>query len=52
MFERSGADERGRFRLDQLLVQIFGCGTDPVGDVGELQLSEKFEQGQTGLEPS
>lgn len=31
-FERAGADERGRFRIDQLLVQGFSCDADSVGD--------------------
>jgi len=38
------ADECGRFRIDQLLVERLGRGPDPIGDIGEFQLSKKFEQ--------
>ena len=37
---------------DELLVERFGRGSDSVGDVGEFQLAEQVEQGQTDLEPS
>ena len=43
--EGGSADECGRFRIDQLLVERLGRGPDPVGDIGEFQLSKKFEQG-------
>ncbi|MCB5276074.1 hypothetical protein BJG92_03629 [Arthrobacter sp. SO5] len=45
-FERGGADERGRLRFDELLVQGFGRGTDPVGDIGEFQLAKEVKQGR------
>ena len=44
--ERASTDKRGRFRVDQLLIKGLGRGADPVGDIGELQLSKKFEQGR------
>ena len=44
--EWGGADERARLPPDQLLVQHLGRGPDPVGDISELQLSKKFEQGR------
>ena len=45
-FERCGADERGCLRLDQLLVQGFGRGADPVGDLGEFQVAQAVKQGR------
>ena len=45
-FERGGADERGRFRVDQLLVERFGRDPDPVGDIGEFQFPEELEEGR------
>lgn len=45
-FERAGADERGRFRVDQFLIQCFGRNADAVGDIGEFQLSKQVEQHQ------
>ncbi|GGK87055.1 hypothetical protein GCM10007382_03750 [Salinibacterium xinjiangense] len=50
-FERSSTDERGRFRVDQLLVQRLGRDPDPVGDIGEFELAKKVKPG-SGLEPS
>jgi hypothetical protein len=44
--EGGSADECGRFRIDQLLVERLGRGPDPIGDIGEFQLSKKFEQGR------
>jgi hypothetical protein len=44
--ERAGADERGRFRIDQLLIERFGRDPNAVGDVGEFELGEKVEQGR------
>jgi hypothetical protein len=44
--ERGGADERGRLRLDQLLVQRFGRGADPIRDIGEFQLAKQVKQGR------
>ena len=44
--ERGGADERGRFRVDQLLVERLGRDPNPVGDIGEFQLAKKVEQGR------
>ena len=43
--EGGSADERGRFRIDQLLVERLGRGPYPVGNIGKFQLSKKFEQG-------
>src|SRR5699024_4854978 len=45
-FERGRADERDRFRIDQLLIQRFGRDTDPVGDIGEFQFPEELEEGR------
>ena len=45
-FERGGADKRGRLGLDELLVQGFGRGTYPIGDVGEFQLAKEVKQGR------
>ena len=45
-FERAGANERGRLRLDQLLVQRLGCEANSVGNIGEFQLGEKVKQGR------
>ncbi len=45
-FERSGADERGRFRINQLLIERLRRDTDPVGDIGEFQFPEKLEEGR------
>jgi hypothetical protein len=44
--ERAGADERGRFGIDQLLVERLGRDPNPVGDVGEFQFAKKVEQGR------
>src|SRR5690606_13618704 len=41
-----GADERGRFRIDQPLIERFGRDTDPVGDIGEFQFPEELEEGR------
>lgn len=45
-FIRSGADERGRLRVDQLLVELLRREPDPVADVGGLQFPEKLEEGR------
>ena len=45
-FEWGGADERARFRVDQLLIERLGRDPDPVGDIGELQLGKQVEQGR------
>ena len=45
-FERSSVDERGRFRVDQLLVQGLGRDPDPVGDIGEFELTKKVKKGR------
>lgn len=42
--ERGGADERGRFRINQLLIERLRRDADPVGDVGEFQFPEKLEE--------
>ena len=47
-FERASADERGRFGVDQLLIERFRRDPDSVGDVGEFQLAKKVEQGRLG----
>jgi len=44
--EQGRADHRSRFCTNQLLVEPVGRGPDPVGDIGEFQLSKKFEQGK------
>ncbi|GGF24447.1 hypothetical protein GCM10011399_17450 [Subtercola lobariae] len=44
--KRCGADECRSFRVDQLLVQGLGRDPDPIGDVGEFELSKKIEQGR------
>lgn len=43
-FERGGVDEHGGFGLDELLVQSFGRGTDPLGDIGEFELPQQIKQ--------
>jgi hypothetical protein len=45
-FERGGADERGRFRINQLLIERFRRDTDPVGDIGEFQFPKELEEGR------
>jgi len=45
-FERGGADERGRFRVDQLLIERLGRRPNPVGDIGEFQFPEELEEGR------
>lgn len=45
-FERGSTDERGRFRIDQLLVERLGRDPDPVGDIGEFQFPEELEEGR------
>jgi hypothetical protein len=35
--EGGSADECGRFRIDQLLVERLGRGPDVIGDIGEFQ---------------
>ena len=42
--EWGSADERGRFRIDQRLVESFGRVPDSVGDIGEFQLAKEVEQ--------
>jgi len=44
--KRANTDERGRFRIDRLLIERFGREPDPVGDIGEFQLGEQVEQGR------
>jgi len=44
--KRANTDERGRFRIDQLLIERFGREPEPVGDIGEFQLGEQVEQGR------
>ena len=46
---RSSADERSRSRVDQLLIKLLGRLPDPVGHVGEFQLSKQFERADCGL---
>ncbi|TFC01009.1 hypothetical protein E3O42_11025 [Cryobacterium adonitolivorans] len=41
-----GVDERGRFRIDQFLVEGFGRDADSVGDIGEFEFSQQVEQGR------
>lgn len=43
--ERASADERGRFGVDQLLVERFGGDPDSIGNVGGFELGEEVEQG-------
>ena len=43
---RSSADERGRFRVDQFLVELLRREPDPVADIGGLQFPEKLEEGR------
>lgn len=45
-FERGGADKRGGLSLDELLIQGFGRGADPVGYIGEFKLAKQVEQGR------
>ena len=45
-FERGGADECARFRIDQFLIQRFGRDADAVGDIGEFEFSQQGEQGR------
>jgi hypothetical protein len=45
-FERGGADERGRFRIDQFLIQSFRRDANTVGDIGEFEFSQQVEQGR------
>jgi hypothetical protein len=44
--ERGGTDERGRFSIDQFLIELLGRDTDVVGDVGEFWLGTQIEQGR------
>ena len=44
--KRANTDERGCFRIDQLLIERFGREPEPVGDIGEFQLGEQVEQGR------
>jgi hypothetical protein len=52
VFERARADERGRFRVDQLLVELLRRGPDPVGDIRFVSVGQAGPTGQTGQEPS
>jgi hypothetical protein len=45
-FGGAGADERGRFGVDQFWVKGFGRDPDSVGHVGEFELRQKVEQGR------
>ena len=45
-FERGGTDERGRFRIDQLLIERLGRNPDSVGDIGEFKFPEQLEEGR------
>ena len=40
-FEQPGADEGGRFGIDQLLIERLGGNPDSIGDIGEFELGEK-----------
>jgi hypothetical protein len=42
--ERGGADDRGRLRIDQLLIELLGRRADAVGDIGEFEFSQQVEQ--------
>ena len=44
--ERGSTNERGRLRLDELLIQGFSRGTNPIGNIGEFQLSKQIKQGR------
>ena len=44
-FQRGGTDERGSFRVDQILVERLGRDADSVGDVGEFQFPEQLKEG-------
>jgi hypothetical protein len=35
--ERGGADDPGRLRIDQLLIELLGHRADAVGDIGEFE---------------
>jgi len=41
-----GANQRGRFGIDQLLIQRFGRDPNPVSDIGEFQLGQQIKQGR------
>lgn len=39
-FEGASADKRGRFRVDQVLIQRLGRDPGPIADIGEFQFPE------------
>lgn len=45
-FIRGRADERGRLRVDQLLIELLRREPDPVADIGGLQFPEELEEGR------
>lgn len=49
-FEWSGADESGRFGVDELLVERFGRETDPVARRRYVAVERGARAGQTGCE--
>jgi len=45
-FERGGSDERGRFRIDEFLIESFGRDADAISDIGEFEVSQQVKQGR------
>lgn len=42
--ERGGADARGRFSINRLLIELLGRNATAVGDVDEFQLGKQVKQ--------
>lgn len=42
---------RGRFRIDELLIESLGSDADPIGDIRELEFREEFKQGRRDCYP-